>query len=83
MWESPDLGRQCQPRQVILDDIGNQAEQAMKEQASKRHCFKPLYQCLSSGFCLEFLPWLPSLMGYDLRIVSEIESPFSSSCFWP
>lgn len=47
------------PRKVVLGCIRKQAEQVMKNESVNRIPVWLLLQFLHSGYCLEFLPWLP------------------------
>lgn len=50
------------PGQVVLGSIWKQAEQAIREQASKLH---------SSVTLLEFLPWLLLVMDWDWGMYTQ------------
>lgn len=58
------------PRQVALDGVRKQVEKAMGNKLASSISPWPLHPFLSLGSYLEFLPWLPSVVMYELRVVS-------------
>lgn len=56
------------PKQVVLDAVRKQAEEASSNKPIS--CIPPwlLLQCLPQGYCLEFLSLLSSVMECNLRV---------------
>ena len=66
-------------RQVVLGCFREQNEQATGSMLVVSVPPWPLLQFLSAGSYLEFLPWLPFMMGYSHKLKYTLPSP---SCFW-
>lgn len=95
MWEGPGHDRQHLPRQeglryILKKQTNNKTNKTKK---SSWACFgwqafwqsqgewAAVRQDFCSEFPLKFLPWIPSVVDYDLEV--ETKQPFSPlSCFW-
>jgi hypothetical protein len=60
------------PEVVALSSIRKQTVQVIRSKSRINNPSWPLHQFLSPGPCLEFLPWLSSVMNFEA--LSEIES---------